>query len=47
MHALVEARRREATRYVNGVLLFLDDETLSANGYDREELRKGAHSPYV
>ncbi|WP_348527608.1 MULTISPECIES: hypothetical protein [unclassified Mesorhizobium] len=47
MSALIEARRREATRYVNGALLCLDDETLNANGYDREELKKAANSLYV
>ncbi|PDQ19388.1 hypothetical protein CN311_19810 [Mesorhizobium sanjuanii] len=47
MNALIEARQREANRYVSGVLLYLDDETLKAHGYDREDLRKAANSPYV
>ncbi|MCV0397863.1 MAG: hypothetical protein K5872_10170 [Rhizobiaceae bacterium] len=38
--ALVEARTRQAARYVNGALLMLDDETLKASGYSREELRR-------
>lgn len=45
MDALVQARTRQATRYVNGALLMLDDETLKAHGYSREELRRrGASS---
>lgn len=43
--ALIEARSRQASRYVNGALLMLDDETLKAHGYTREALRKGAHHP--
>ncbi|MEP6564885.1 MAG: hypothetical protein ABJB10_07070 [Mesorhizobium sp.] len=46
MNALIEARQREASRYVSGVLLHLDDETLKAHGYDREELKKTANSLY-
>lgn len=38
--ALVSARQRQVTRYVNGALLMLDDETLKAHGYTREELRR-------
>ncbi|WP_353843440.1 hypothetical protein, partial [Mesorhizobium sp.] len=47
MNALIAARQREASRYVSGVLLGFDDETLKANGYDREELKKAARSRYV
>ncbi|PAP95503.1 hypothetical protein [Mesorhizobium wenxiniae] len=47
VNALIEARQREASRYVSGVLLGFDDETLKAHGYDREELRKTARSRYV
>lgn len=43
--ALIEARTRQADRYVKGALLRLDDATLAANGYSREELQKGA-KPY-
>jgi hypothetical protein len=40
---MVEARSQQARRYVNGYLLSLDDATLSAHGYDREQLeREGA-----
>ena len=41
---LVEARQRQAERYVNGVLLSLDDETLKRHGYSRAELSKRATS---
>ncbi|WP_353025895.1 hypothetical protein [Mesorhizobium sp. M1399] len=44
VNALIEARQREASRYVSGVLLGFDDETLKAHGYDREELKKAANS---
>jgi len=42
--ALVQARQREAERYVNGVLLSLDDETLKSHGYNRAELSRRATS---
>ncbi|HEU4987601.1 MAG TPA: hypothetical protein VFT89_11115 [Rhizobiaceae bacterium] len=43
--ALVEARQRQANRYVNSALLMLDDKTLKANGYTRADLvrRGGAY----
>ncbi|MEH0069695.1 MAG: hypothetical protein ACK4HD_17085 [Pannonibacter phragmitetus] len=37
---MVAAREKQALRYVNGYLLSLDDATLAAYGYDREELRR-------
>jgi hypothetical protein len=40
LDSLVEARARQASQYVNGALLMLDDETLKAHGYSREQLRK-------
>ncbi len=41
--SMVSARERQARRYVNGYLLSLDDATLAAYGYDRNELeRQGA-----
>ncbi|MDI6027973.1 hypothetical protein QBK99_17425 [Corticibacterium sp. UT-5YL-CI-8] len=40
--ALVTARQREAARYVNGVLLSMDDATLKQYGYDRKHLEKNA-----
>lgn len=48
LEALVEARAKQASRYVNGALLMLDDKTLAANGYSRAELmRKGANVGYM
>ncbi len=47
MDAIVDARMRQANRYVTGALLLLDDETLKANGYDRAELQKRAHIGYM
>ena len=44
---LIAARELQAARYVNGVLLRLDDETLKAHGYSREELRKLGTSAYL
>jgi hypothetical protein len=40
---MIEARSVQARRYVNGYLLSLDDATLAAHGYNREQLeREGA-----
>jgi hypothetical protein len=38
--AMVNARARQASAYVNGALLMLDDNTLKSYGYDRAELRR-------
>ncbi len=38
--ALVAAREKQANRYVHNTLLMLDDETLKAYGYKREELQR-------
>ena len=47
LNALVEARQAEAERYVNGVLLSLDDETLKSHGYSRAELvRRGTSNRF-
>lgn len=46
LDAMVEARQREVTKYVNTALLMLDDETLSSRGLDRRSLRKG-HHPFI
>ncbi|MEM7464850.1 MAG: hypothetical protein AAF362_19440 [Pseudomonadota bacterium] len=35
---MVVARQAEAQRYVNNVLLTMDDETLARAGYSREKL---------
>lgn len=46
--AVVNARARQVSAYVNGALLMLDDDTLKAHGYDRAELRRrpGAVYPF-
>jgi hypothetical protein len=44
---VVEARERQASRYVNGALMSLDDGTLAAMGTSREELRRKGASNYV
>ncbi|PVB61641.1 hypothetical protein [Labrenzia sp. 011] len=42
---MIEARTVQARRYVNGYLLSLDDATLAAHGYDRNQLeREGSAS---
>jgi hypothetical protein len=45
-NAFIAARERQASQYVNGALLMLDDESLKAAGYDRAELRKRPSSAY-
>jgi hypothetical protein len=45
--ALVAAREKQANRYVNGALLMLDDETLKAHGYSREELKRRGSVGYL
>ena len=47
LDALVEARSRQVSRYVNGALLTLDDETLKSHGYTRDELKKNSGSYYM
>ena len=44
---MVEARQREANRYVTGALLMLDDETLARGGYNRADLKKRATHGYI
>lgn len=47
LNSLVEARQAEAERYVNRVLLSLDDETLKKHGYSRAELsRRGTSNRF-
>ncbi len=41
MDKVIAARQRQAARYVNDALLMLDDETLKARGYNRDQLRRG------
>ena len=43
---LVAARERQVARYVDQTLLGLDDATLQAHGYSREELKKRARGSY-
>lgn len=47
LDALIDARAKQASRYVNGALLMFDDETLAAHGYKREELSKKARSGFM
>ncbi len=47
LNSMYDARARQATRYVNGALLMLDDATLTAAGYNRETLMKNARTPYM
>ncbi|HEX5934695.1 MAG TPA: hypothetical protein VFY63_11070 [Pseudorhizobium sp.] len=44
---VVAARERQASRYVHGVLMNLDDETLKGMGTSREELRRKGGSTSV
>ena len=45
--AYAEARQAEAARYVTGVLLAYDDETLRKHGYVPAELRRrSGRSPF-
>ncbi|MEJ8474707.1 hypothetical protein [Roseibium algae] len=37
---MLEAREKQARRYVNGYLLSLDDATLASHGLDRRELER-------
>jgi hypothetical protein len=39
-NSFIAAREKQAERYVNGALLMLDDATLAAHGYSRDELKK-------
>lgn len=41
---LIVARQAQAQRYVDGVLLRMDDETLARAGYSRKELLKRERS---
>ena len=47
VEALVEARQRQVSRYVNGALLMLDAETLKSHGYDRADLKKRGGAYYM
>lgn len=43
---MIEAREKQARRYVNGVLMGLDDETLARAGIDRSKIRHGDRTVY-
>ncbi|MBA3446103.1 MAG: hypothetical protein H0T56_00565 [Pseudaminobacter sp.] len=47
LDAFVASGERRASRYVNGALLALDDETLRAHGYSRAELSKRNTAYYI
>lgn len=40
LDSMVAAREKQARRYVNGMLLGLDDETLKSTGRTREDIRR-------
>ena len=42
LHSYIRARELQAERVVAGVLLSLDDRTLAAGGYCRDQLAKRA-----
>lgn len=44
---VVAARERQASRYVNGALMYLDDDSLKALGTSREELNRKGATHYV
>ena len=41
---IAAAREKQARRYVNSVLMTMDDETLKSLGHSREELRRSGYS---
>ncbi|WP_180356055.1 hypothetical protein [Aliirhizobium smilacinae] len=45
MNRMVQAREKQASRYANGALLSLDNETLKNLGTSREELRRKGAKP--
>nr|WP_306265304.1 hypothetical protein [Pararhizobium sp. IMCC3301] len=46
MDRMVSAREKQVSRYVNGYLLTLDDQTLTEHGYNRKALEKAGSSIY-
>ena len=46
LSGLIEARQRQADRYINGYLLTLDDKTLERSGFNRKEIIKKGSSFY-
>jgi hypothetical protein len=47
LDSFVEARQRQADRYVTSALLGLDEKSLKASGYTREELLKRSRAYYI
>ncbi len=45
MNRMVQAREKQVSRYVNGALMSLDNETLKSLGTSREELRRKGATP--
>ena len=43
---MIEAREKQARRYVNVALLTLDDETLKRAGYNRKDIIAEGHTSY-
>jgi len=43
---LIEAREKEAARYVNSYLALADDKTLAELGITREEIERAPKAPY-
>jgi hypothetical protein len=44
---VIEARERQVSRYVQGAMLSLDEQSLKALGTSREEMRAKANISYV
>jgi hypothetical protein len=47
INRMVAAREKQVSRYVNGALLSLDDQTLKGLGTSREELRRKGATSYI
>jgi uncharacterized protein YjiS (DUF1127 family) len=47
LNRVIVARERQVSRYVNGALLSLDDQTLKNIGTSRAELRRKGATNYI
>jgi hypothetical protein len=47
LQRVVEARERQASHYISGALINLDNQSLSDLGTSRQELRRKANTSYV
>ncbi len=47
LDSIIDARSRQAQKYVNGALLMLDDATLAEHGYKRSDLEKRPRSLFM